>query len=109
MKRPLVLERGVEEEIEAATEWYEAEREGLGLELARDVRAVFEKLVSRRVLGGVTVPGVSADLPVRNRPTRRAHGCVRSRGCARFDLVSRRAKRVAGVKQLRPVRSRRRA
>ncbi len=64
MKRRLVLERGVEKEIEAATEWYEAEREGLGLDLARDVRAVFEKLVSRRVLGGVTVPGVSTDLPV---------------------------------------------
>lgn len=65
MRRRLVLERGVEREIESATEWYEAERTGLGLDLAREVRGVFEKLVTRRVLGGVVVPGVSHELPVR--------------------------------------------
>jgi toxin ParE1/3/4 len=63
-ERRLVLESGAEAEIEEATVWYEQQRPTLGLELAREVRQVFEQLV-RVPNKSLVVPGVAMDLHVR--------------------------------------------
>lgn len=63
-ERRLVLESGAEAEIEKATAWYEQQRPGLALELAREVRHVFEQLV-RVPNKSLVVPGVAKELHVR--------------------------------------------
>jgi len=63
-RRRLVLESGAETEIDKAIVWYEQQHPPLALELAREVRQVFEQLV-RVPNKSLVVPGIAKDLPVR--------------------------------------------
>jgi toxin ParE1/3/4 len=64
-QRELVIDDEVSAELEAATTWYEREREGLGLDLAREVRAVYQHLAGARRGIGVVVPALPKRSPVR--------------------------------------------
>jgi hypothetical protein len=64
MTTRIVLEAGVETEIEKATLWYEQQRPGLALQLAQEVRKVLEELL--RVPNKTLVaPGIAPELGVR--------------------------------------------
>ena len=62
--RRVVLESGAEAEIDRAIAWYEQQRATLALELAGEVRQVFEQLV-RVPNKSLVVPGIDKELPVR--------------------------------------------
>lgn len=63
-ERRLVLESGAEAELDKATAWYEQQRPELALELAGEVRRVFEQVL-RVPDKSLVVPGIPNELGVR--------------------------------------------
>jgi len=67
VNRRFIVRREAEIEIAAAIDWYEAQRTGLGAELAADLEKIFRDLSSRPEAWPVWRPGY----PYRNRPMER--------------------------------------
>lgn len=64
--RRLVVEAGVEAEIERAVEWYEKHRPELGLELTCELRSILAELLERPDKT-LAAPGIDPALGVRRR------------------------------------------
>ena len=70
MTKPVRLDREAEEEIAGAVDWYEGQREGLGLEFLDALRDAKVRMVELPRACPL-VPGVSVQFGVRRCPVRR--------------------------------------
>jgi plasmid stabilization system protein ParE len=64
MARRFRIDRRATEEFDAATDWYEARRAGLGLEFIDSIETAVQQILEKPGVGG-PVPGVDSKLSVR--------------------------------------------